>query len=102
MFPVTCTAVFYFSNAKMSQKRKYQNLTIQTKAEILQKHLYQKIKVNDLTAKYDIPANKISTWKKHADKYLKEVGQISSKEKQNITSPYTDVELALLYCLKEM
>ena len=47
----------------MSQKRKCQNLTIQTKAEILQKHLYQKIKVNDLAAKYDIPANTISTWK---------------------------------------
>ena len=36
-------------------------LTIQTKAEILQKHLYQKIKVNDLAAEYDIPANTIST-----------------------------------------
>ena len=62
-FLVTCITVFHFSNAKMSQKRKCQNLTIQTKAESLQKHLYQKIKVNGLAAKYDIPANTISTWK---------------------------------------
>ena len=52
----------------------------------LQKHLYQKIKVNDVAIKYDIPANTIFTWKKHADKYLREAGQISSKRKQNITS----------------
>ena len=83
MFPVTCThtVIFYFSNARMSQKRKCQNLTIQTKPEILQKHLYQKIKVNYLAAEYDIPANTISTWIKHTDKYLRKAGQISSKGK---------------------
>ena len=61
-----------------------------------------KMKVNDLAGEYDTSANTISTWKKHTDKYVKEAGQISSKRKQNITSPYKDVELALLYWLKEM
>ena len=65
----------------MSEKKKCQNLTIQNKAEIFQKHLYQKIKVNDLAAEYDIAANTIFTWKKHADIYLKEAGQISSKRR---------------------
>ena len=38
--------------------------------------------------------------KKHADKYLQKAGQISGKRKQNITSPYKDVKLALLHWLK--
>ena len=55
-----------------------------------------------MAAKYDIPANTISTWKKNADKYFKDAGKISNKRKWNITSPYKDVELALLYWLKGM
>ena len=37
---------------------------------------------------------------KNADKSLEEAGQISRK--QNVTSPYKDVKIALLYWLKEM
>ena len=45
----------------MSQKRKCQNLTIEAKAEILQKHLYENVKINELVADYNIPASTIST-----------------------------------------
>ena len=47
----------------MCQKQKCHNLTLQTKAESLQKYL-SIVKVNNLAAEYDIPANTISTWKK--------------------------------------
>ena len=65
----------------MSQRGKCQNLTIQTKAEILQKHLYQKIKVNDLAAEYDTPANIMSTWKKTCWKIFKR-GRPNIKKKE--------------------
>ena len=84
----------------MSEKGKHQNLTIHTKEEILWKHLYQKIKVNDLAAEYDVPANTVSTWKKHTDKYLKEAGQMSSKGKRNITSPYKDIKASSVILAK--
>ena len=73
-----------------------------TKAEIFGKHLYDKVKIIELATEYNIPANAITTCKKHADKILKDVGHLSNKRKKNKISLYRDVKLALLYWLKEM
>ena len=86
----------------MSEKRKCQNLTLPPKAEILCKHLYGKVKIVELATEYKIPTNTLSTSKKYADQILKDVGHLSNKRKQNKISPYRDVELSLLYWLKEM
>ena len=55
----------------MSQKRICQNLTIESKAKILQKHLYENMKINELVVEYNIPAGTISTWKKISRQILK-------------------------------
>ena len=65
----------------MSEKRKCQNLTLHSKTEILHKHLFDKVRIIELATEYKIPANTISTWKKHADKILKDVGDLSNKRK---------------------
>ena len=85
----------------MSQKRKCQNLTLHTKAEILHKHLYDKVKIIELATEYNIPASTITTWKKHAGKILKDVGHLSNKRKWNKISPDRDVKHGLLYWLKD-
>ena len=52
-FPVTFTGIPFF---------KCQNVSEEEMPEP-QKHLYQRIKVNDLAAEYDIPVKAVSTWK---------------------------------------
>ena len=51
---------------------------------------------------YERPKNTITTWKKRADKILKNVGHLSNKRKLNKISPYRDMQFALLYWWKEM
>ena len=58
----------------MSENRKCQNPTLNTKAEILCKHLYDKVRIIDLATEYQILSNTISIRKNHADKILKDVG----------------------------
>ena len=40
--------------------------------------LYDKVRIIELAIEYKIPANTISTWKKHADKILKDIGHLSN------------------------
>ena len=86
----------------MSQKRKCQNLIIESKAEILQKHLYESIKSNELVVEHNIPASTISTWKTCRQKLKSMWPMDNKKRKRMYASPYKDVKLALLYWLKEM
>ena len=86
----------------MSQKGKCQNLPLHIKAEILHNDLYDKVKIIKLATEYNIPANTVTTWKKHADKFLKDVCKLSNERKLNKISPDRDVKLALLYWSKEM
>ena len=39
------------------------------------------VKIIELATEYNIPANTITTWKKHADKILKDAGHLSNKRK---------------------
>lgn len=84
------------------EEGKRKNVEVELKVTILKRHLYNKEKVVALAKEFDIPANTISTWKKQADKLLKEVSDCAPKRKRMRTSPFKDIELAMLYWLKEM
>lgn len=84
------------------QKRKLTSTPIHTKAEILRRAIYDKEKIKDLAAEYDVKANTITTWKKQAETIFKEASGVQPARKRLRKSPYEDVEIALLYWLKDM
>ena len=54
-----------FQMPKCLRRGNARTLQFKPRQKFWWKHLYQKIKFNNLSAKYDIPANTISTWKKN-------------------------------------
>ena len=83
-------------------KRKRHLIVLNEKAAILRRHMYNGEKINDLAKEFNIPQNTISTWKKHAEKIFKQASDSAPKRKIMRLSRYKDVELALLYWLKDM
>lgn len=83
-------------------KRKRRAFSVEFKTKVLRLHLYEHQKINALAEQFDLPQNTISTWKKQADKLFKEAGSSTPKRKRIRLSPYKDIELALLYWLKDM
>ena len=86
----------------MASKRKRNTHSLEFKSSILRRHLYKKEKINDLAKEFDIPQNTISTWKKQADKIFKDAADSTPNRKRMRVSPYRDIELGLLYWLKDM
>ena len=88
--------------ASKASKRKRDVVTIELKSQILRRALYNKEKVIDLSKEFNIPHNTISSWKKQADKIFKDAQASTKKRKYMRLSKYKDVELGLLYWLKDM
>ena len=88
---------------KMSgEKRKHQNITIHTKAKILCRHLYENAKIGDLDWEYNLADSTISTWKKNKEKIFQEAAEVGQDWKRKGQSPYLQVELAMLYWVRQM
>ena len=84
------------------EKRKCQSITIHTKAKILCRHLYENAKIHDLGWEYNLADSTISTWKKSKDKIFQEAAKVSQDWKRKGQSPYLQVELAILYWVRQM
>ena len=76
-------------------------LSICKKAEILCRILYDKVRLQDI-CEFDLPASTVCTWKKNSDKILTDSVKVGKKRKRMCLSKYKDVELALLYWIKDM
>ena len=72
-------------------------LLICKKAEILRRILYDKVRLQDICEKFDLPASTVCTWKKNSDKILADSVKVGKKRKRMRLSKYKDVELTLLY-----
>ena len=84
-------------------KRLYRNqLSICKKAEILYRILYDKVWLQDICDEFDLPASTVCTWKKNSDKILADSVKAGKKRIRMCLSKYKDVELALLYWIKDM
>ena len=77
-------------------------LLIGKKAEILCRILYDKVQLQDICDEFDLPASTVCTWKKNSDKILADSVKASKKRIRMRLSKYKDVELALLYWIKDM
>ena len=77
-------------------------LSICKKAEILRRILYDKVRLQDICEEFDLPASTVCTWKKNSDKILADSVKAGKKRKRMRLSKYKDVELALLYWIKDM
>ena len=84
------------------EKRKCQSITIHTKAKILHRHLYENVKIGDLGREYNLADSTISTWKKNKEKIFQEVAEVGQDQKRKGQSPYLQVELAMLYWVRQM
>ena len=56
----------------------------------------------DICNEFDLPASTVCTWKKNSDKIHADNVKASKKRIRMHHSKYKDVELALLYWIKEM
>ena len=84
-------------------KRLFRNqLSICKKAEILCRILYDKVRLQDICDEFDLPASTVFTWKKNSDKILADSVKVGKKRIRMRLSKYKDVELALLYWIKDM
>ena len=84
-------------------KRLCQNqLSICKKAEILRRILYDKVRLQDICDEFDLPASTVCTWKKNSNKILADSVKVGKKRIRMCHSKYKDVELALLYWIKDM
>ena len=77
-------------------------LSICKKAEILRRILYDKVRLQDTCDEFDLPASTVCTWKKNSDKILADSVKAGKKRIRMHLSKYKDVELALLYWIKDM
>ena len=77
-------------------------LSICKKAEILRRILYDKVWLQDICDEFDLPASTVYTWKKNFDKILADSVKAGKKRIRMCRSKYKDVELALLYWIKDM
>ena len=86
----------------MPPKCKLNTCTLEKKAEILRRHIFDKEKIHLLATEYGVPRNTISTWKKQAETIFQEAAGVQPARKRLRKSPYLDIEIALLYWLKDM
>ena len=77
-------------------------LSICKKAEILRRILYDKVRLQVICDEFDLPASTVCTWKKNSDKILTDSVKAGKKRIRMHLSKYKDVELALLYWIKDM
>ena len=84
------------------EKRKCQSITIHTKAKILLRHLYENVKIGDHGREYNLADSTISTWKKNKEKIFQEAAEVGQDQKRKGQSPYLQVELAMLYWVRQM
>ena len=77
-------------------------LTICKKAEILPRILYDKVWLQDICDEFDLPASTVCTWKKNSDEILTDSVKAGKKRIRMHHSKYKDIELALLYWIKDM
>ena len=82
-------------------KRKEQH-TLQIKCDALRRHLYCGETITQLAKSFNVSTSTVTTWKKNASKILDSVGKLSYNQVRLHGSRYQDVELALLYRLKDM
>ena len=79
-----------------------QTKVICKKAEILRRILYDKVGLQDICDEFDLPASTVCTWKKNSDKILTDSVKVGKKRIRMHHSKYKDVELALLYWIKDV
>ena len=77
-------------------------LSMCKKAEILRRILYDKVQLQDICDEFDLPASTVCTWKKNSDKILADSVKVGKKRIRMHLSKYKDVELTLLYWIKDM
>ena len=77
-------------------------LSISKKAEILWRILYDKVHLQDICDEFDLPARTVCTWKKNSDKILTDSVKAGKKRIRMCHYKYKDVELALLYWIKDI
>ena len=77
-------------------------LSVCKKAEILCRILHDKIQLQDICDEFDLPASTVCTWKKNSYKILTDSVKAGKKRIRMRHSKYKDVELALLYWIKDM
>ena len=76
-------------------------LSICKKAEILHR-IHDKVQLQDICDELDLPASTVCTWKKNSDKILTDSVKAGKKRIRMCHSKYKDIELALLYWIKDM
>ena len=77
-------------------------LSICKKGEILCRILYDKVRLQDICDVFDLPGSTVCTWKKNSDKILADSVKAGKKRIRMRLSKYKDIELALLYWIKDM
>ena len=82
--------------------KKREQHTLQIKRDALRRHLYCGETITQLTKSFNVSTSTVATWKKNASKILDSVGKPSYNQVRLRGSKYQDVELALLYWLKDM
>ena len=82
-------------------KKKEQH-TLQIKCDALCRHLYCGETITQLAKSFNVSTSTVTTWEKNASKILDSVGKPSYNQVCLHGSKYQDVELALLYQLKDM
>ena len=82
--------------------KKREQHTLQIKRDALRRHLYCGETITQLAKCFNVSTSTVATWKKNASKILDSVGKPSYNQVRLRGSKYQDVELALLYWLKDM
>ena len=76
-------------------------LSICKKAEILCRIVYDKVQLQDICDEFDLAASTVCTWKRNSDKILDDSVKVGKKRIRMCHSKYKDIELALLYWIKD-
>ena len=82
--------------------KKREQHTLQVKRDALRRHLYCGETITQLAKTFNVSTSTVATWKKNSSKILDSVGKPSYNQVRLRGSKYQDVELALLYWLKDM
>ena len=82
--------------------KKREQHTLQIKCNALRRHLYCGETITQLAKCFNVSTSTVATWKKNASKILDSVGKPSYNLVRLRGSKYQDVELALLYWVKDM
>ena len=80
----------------------YKSIINMQEREILCRILHDKVQFQDICDEFDLSASTVCTWKKNSDKILTDSVKVGKKRIRMHHSKYKDVELALLYWIKDM